>query len=390
MPACAQHKETSDEATLKKFACRPRHIWWSMLTTEFRPTCTSLDMIQSCPRQDLGQLDSLPLELIYAIFAQLDVQSLMNLSRTCLRAVEVLRNFSEYRALFRHAPEPIAALHFTQLLDYHPISALYTALTSSKCSNCDHFGTILFLPTCQRCCFNCLTRDPTFWLVPQREAIEAFPMLQTGDSSRLQVPLLPGQYRENGYWSRYKPYYYTFKAFSVRAAKEFAMKKVEHLDQLIAGLDRRIVDGRLDDECDFDELRGIVRAPLGPEISGETRQSVGNAHDGFPGMASIPFPYLDKDGNVENGLWCAGCFKRACGDPFKSAREEPLDRESRAKGYRARTRAEFLEHVECCERVQLIESKTFGEAGEKSLHLDPHTKVNRSGITDAAIVKWVS
>lgn len=87
--------------------------------------------------------------------------------------------------------------------------------------------------------------------------------------------------------------------------------------------------------------------------------------DHFYGMASIEFPCLrpNADAELENGLWCHGC--RMNFEHYKSTRKldnytqplvsghDPLT-ELFWMAYQARSRAEFLEHIEDCKKAKYL------------------------------------
>lgn len=250
-----------------------------------------------------GTLDVLPLELLHWIVSMLDLQTLSRLTRTCSRGVAVVASLPEYRDLLRHAPLALAALGSTKLLCDFAAHTIHTTLRSVACSSCGDFGPFLFLPTCQRCCYECLPRNQSLWVVSRSEAQKAFG-LPAADIKRLPtLHSVPGKYYVKYTISSKRRH----RLVSVRAAKELAIahgKSAEHLaralqDQRAAGLSPK----------KYRTLRWISTAALqapGEEIL--SRPSEANVpNDRFCGMASVPFLALPTNGGVERGLWCLGC-----------------------------------------------------------------------------------
>ena len=223
---------------------------------------------------------------------------------------------------------------------------------------------MLFLPTCKRCCAVFAARDPTFWVVPEKEAVWAFPMLQSEDGLPLRVPFLPGMYDQ---WIGHAG---PLKLLSVRAAKEFAIKETGDQYALIGALDQRRAEGV--SEWKLDRLDRLIRAPL------KLQDVVPGTRDAFPRHASIPFPYVDKEGVVENGHWCLACMFTV-----------PIGPDAIAEGRRRRawTRAGFLEHISCCEAKSLVKEEELKEWHATSDRPPPPGPFFDS-ITDSAIVRW--
>ena len=89
----------------------------------------------------------------------LDFKTLSDISKTCLRAIEVLKSVPEYRDLMRHAPQALAALVETRLIRYHLVATVHATLLSADCKSYGKYGAFLFLPTCERYCYHCLWRN---------------------------------------------------------------------------------------------------------------------------------------------------------------------------------------------------------------------------------------
>lgn len=122
----------------------------------------------------VGRLDKLPAELMQYILEQLDFRALSNLSQASLRGHEIVHANSSYEKVMRHAPEALVALSRTKLITYHSAALIRKALFSSECISCREFGSYLFLPTCQRCCWQCLDHNPSLWVTKPAIAAECF------------------------------------------------------------------------------------------------------------------------------------------------------------------------------------------------------------------------
>lgn len=86
--------------------------------------------------------------------------------------------------------------------------------------------------------------------------------------------------------------------------------------------------------------------------NGELYENVTN--DRLYGMASIEFPSLLRNGNIETGLWCLGCRRNRETKKSRSIEDkEALSLLVR----RARSRSGFIEHLRDCSRAMDIYRK---------------------------------
>jgi hypothetical protein len=141
-----------------------------------------------------GSLDSLPLELLHSICASLDFQSLSRLSRTSLRGKAIVESLPAYRDLMKYAPYTLNALGKTGLISVHSPTMLHAALHSENCVSCGEYGAFLFLPTCERVCYECLQRNASFWVVSTRQARKYFNLTERQLKSEPYMRNIPGYY----------------------------------------------------------------------------------------------------------------------------------------------------------------------------------------------------
>lgn len=97
-----------------------------------------------------------------------------------------------------------------------------------------------------------------------------------------------------------------------------------------------------------------------PQLSSIFAMDSDSPRDDFSGVASINFPSLRPDGELEDGLWCFGCrntyaLRHA---KIKNDNDPPLSplESARFLGmyYQARSRSGFLEHAKDCEAATLM------------------------------------
>jgi len=349
------HEVSIREKLISLLAHQPRHIINGMIRVTKQATFSS---IKRSPKSTapLGNLDVLPLELLHSIFSMLDLRTLSGITRTCLRGTVVVESLPEYRDLIRHAPQAMAALGSTRLLHYHSASTLHATLLSASCSSCGEYGAFLFLPTCERCCYECLWRNQSLWVIPISEARKCFDLSVASAKELPTMRSLPGKYYVRCSISRKRQ----LRLVSVRAAKELAIKENKSTEYLAHSLENRRTAGT--PSMDYYMLRWLQAAPLqppGPELA--VRSSGGNVpnvpNDMFCGMASVLFPSLLAGNRVDKGLWCLGCEKN-CREWYSNKSKEAGRRLAAPGGdvkhalYAmqsvARSEADFFDHIRHC------------------------------------------
>ncbi|KAF4468586.1 hypothetical protein FALBO_4523 [Fusarium albosuccineum] len=264
----------------------------SSTSTMFRPRASSL-----------GQLDHLPAELLLSVLDLLDFQSLSRLSRVSVMGKDVVEDLPVYRDVMEHAPEALAALGQTRLLSCHPAALLQHTLRQSKCVSCFSFGGFLFLPTCERICFECLYENQALRMTTPSKAKQCFGLTE---SDLKQIPVMqsiPGTFGLRFQFAHKR----VERLVSVKQAKQLALQ--------VHGSAEKLAELRLAFRADnmaprdVGMFRHFHEAPLEPPGCDMSRlpRKAEVVEDDFGGMASIRFPYLAETG-VENGYLCQGCL----------------------------------------------------------------------------------
>ncbi|KAF4974050.1 hypothetical protein FZEAL_9004 [Fusarium zealandicum] len=251
----------------------------------------------------LGQLDLLPAELLLLVLDYLDFQSLSRLSRVSTMGKDIVEALPAYEEVIHHAPGTLAALGKTHLLGHHPAAMLHTALRQSRCVSCFSFGGFLFLPTCERVCFECLYENQALRMTTPSLAKQCFGLTEN-DLRRIPVMhSIPGTFGLRFQFSHKRAH----RLVSVKQAKELAIQVHGSVEKL-AELRPRFPTGKLTAK-DLGMFKHFHEAPLEPpgcDLSRLPRKAQ-VVEDDFGGMASIRFPYL-ADAGTEIGHLCQGCL----------------------------------------------------------------------------------
>jgi hypothetical protein len=363
-------QDTNPDELLSTLAHRPWYIDPGMLQIA-EPAKQSSGWRKST--SSLGRLDDLPLELLHATFALLDFKSLSHISRTCIRGIEVVNSVPEYRGLMLHAPDALAALGKTRLIRHHPAAKVHLALLSADCTSCSRYGAFLYLPTCERCCYHCLWKNQSLWLMTIATAKKRFVLSAAGVKTLPVLRSVPGGEYSVGCdsISRLRP----VGLVSVGAAKKLAIAEGVSEDTM-----RAVTEAYHDKEVgglsenDYDYYRFLQKARITlpqQELLQQQPRSQHAPKDRYCGMGSLPFPSLSQDKHVDHGLWCKGC-QLVCrqwtsNDPTMEYMSHFFLRGRQVINviyhYEEfpRSKAEFLAHIEECAGVKklLQQAKTL-------------------------------
>jgi len=146
----------------------------------------------------LGALDILPLEILQNILIEeLDLGTLTLLRSTSSSFRRAIDELPQYRAIARYAPSSIRAALSLEVASAYSCKDLYDSLCTSKCSACGKFSAFLYVPRCQRTCYQCFTTEARF-LPMRREHSKFYWSITSKDLETGQIPVarsLPGRYQ---------------------------------------------------------------------------------------------------------------------------------------------------------------------------------------------------
>lgn len=351
----------SAEVTLASVSHRPPHLLYSMANIDFQSLAGLPKLLRLGSEYDrpssFGKLDRLPLELLHQVLEYLDVQSIARINRVSVRGRSVVLSLPAYTDLIKHAAETLALLNEVRLLSLHSVADLHAALRSERCANCPEYGAYFFLLDCDRCCWECLRRNPARRVIQPAKARRIFAL------SPKQIQKLPTLFSKPGHYGvARKEVLKQHKLVSVNAASHLALAvhgSAEKVVQAATHHNHKIANLH---EVEF--FQGALTASVG--VSPLMLPDQGRrGDDPFFGMASTNFPSLPvPNGPSEYGLWCKGCEKAF--DDFRNQRlaanlvsamvPSGCDPWSVLLGLsrRAHSRSGLLEHIRHCHGAQRL------------------------------------
>jgi len=285
------------EILISRLSHRPRHLLKAMITITGppkSPDSTVADGVWIDRISSLGILNRLPPEIMSTLLGMLDIQSIARFARVSFRGNTFVQSHPAYRDLVTLAPQVPLALDRVGLIGLHSVAELYAALRTERCATCIEYGAFLFLPTCERCCWECLRYNPSLRMLLPKEAERYFGLSKRHLQRLPSLHVIPGNYGISA-----NPAPEDCRLISGKAARALGLMVHGSAEKLAQAMARRCKSTRL-------LVQGRYLQDEGQDLSLLLNQ--GNVPtDNFFGMASIQFPSLSKSGRIENGLWCRGC-----------------------------------------------------------------------------------
>ncbi|KAF6808060.1 hypothetical protein CMUS01_13972 [Colletotrichum musicola] len=223
----AEFSSIEPQKLIEKLSHRPYEILDAMITinTWQSPPAPSA-LSRPLPRRisSLGVLDRLPPEITSTILGFLDLPSLAVFARASHRANDVIRSLRQYQDLLAFAPEAVEALRCTDLMRVHSAAHLHDALRSRRCATCIERGEFLFLPTGERCCWQCLRDHPLLRMITPWQARQYFCLSERHVRRLTLFTVIDGCYGIYGVYDVRQRSVRGRRLVSARAAVELGLK----------------------------------------------------------------------------------------------------------------------------------------------------------------------
>lgn len=247
----------------------------------------------------VGMLDCLPWEIMSNILGKLDSQSLAFFASVSVQSNMLARSYEPFQELAQHS-RMLGALHRMDLVRRYSVAQLNAVLRTENCVSCGEYGPFLFLPTCERCCWDCRRSNPLLRAISPKQAKKYF------DLSMQHLQQLPFFYGQLGtYGPSAGPPARRGRLVTVQAAKALGLAVHGSAEKLAQATAKR---------CKSSARHSLQSRYLQTEPSvfqGQDPPFLSIEGDGpldrFFHMVSLPFPYLSRSGKMETGSWCRGC-----------------------------------------------------------------------------------
>ncbi|KAI0282798.1 hypothetical protein BGY98DRAFT_60892 [Russula aff. rugulosa BPL654] len=155
------------------------------------------DHISDPHKAYLGAHDTLPLELLCEILQQLDLCTLTDFRHVNRRAMWLVESFPQYKAIRKHAYNALRGIIYIEANRWITCEMLYEKLCTAECEECGDFGGYLYILTCKRVCFLCLSEDKRYLPLRYRHAIRKFGLNRPILGTLPSMKSIPGTYSPN-------------------------------------------------------------------------------------------------------------------------------------------------------------------------------------------------
>ena len=157
---------------------------------------TSEPLLSECTQScaDLGVLEVLPLEIIHRLLVRLDLRSLTDFRRANRRATEIVSTIPQYKAITTYARNALRGSLIIGTGQFFSCETLYAKLCTAEGDQCGDFGGYLYLLTCARVCFLCLSEDNRFLPLRYSDATRKFGVPRHILNTLPHMKSIPGSY----------------------------------------------------------------------------------------------------------------------------------------------------------------------------------------------------
>ncbi|KAI5859492.1 hypothetical protein GGS23DRAFT_585652 [Durotheca rogersii] len=268
------------------------------------------------PRTNLGLLDALPLELLHEILPQLDLRTLADVRRVNRRAIELVNSLPQYKAISTHARNALRGILSIETGRWITCRTLYEKLCTPGCEQCGDLGGYLYLLTCKRVCFLCISEDRLYLPLSRRRASWKF-----GLDSRILNTLPRMRVIHGTYSGRRKK----FCGPSVLVDYESALHagislhgSLSAMQQYVAGIEAQKLQAYQVRVAGVPQTGSVTRRVRRPPTSDPIDSESENP---FRFVAVAKVPWLNKSSReIEWGFHCRGC-EESTGRPFHYRRK---------------------------------------------------------------------
>lgn len=250
-----------------------------------------------------GALEVLPIEILHEAFPRLDLRSLTYLRLVNRRTMRLVDALPQYSDIIKHAPNALRGILAIGTGSWVSCKALDTSLCTARCEQCGDFGSFLYLLTCKRVCFLCLSSDDVLLPLSPSQACRKFGLKRHHFADLHQMKTTPGTYSPNRK-KVLKPGT-LLDHEHVRLAGINLHGSLAAMEQYVAQKQARMLEAYNAAQTEQDSSGPPARARRRPPALDSFDGRSGNPHR-FVAIARVP--WLDRASRrVERGFYCVGC-----------------------------------------------------------------------------------
>lgn len=234
---------------------------------------------------NIGNLETLPFEIIHLIFNLLDLQSLTDFRAISWRARALLDSFPPYKAIVQHSPDVLRALLSTHMAVHFTARDIFNALCTQACLSCGEFGPFLDMFTGHRHCITCVIYSNNLLSITVSTAKREFGLNSKTMRTLPTLLSIPGEYTESE--RTYQRRTSLVRLLSAAAARSLQQEKLN----ASRPLERSVLQ--------------LSQSSISHQL---LQQSDRHGQNPYRFMAMVELPFLDRrNGNLDWGVSCQAC-----------------------------------------------------------------------------------
>lgn len=253
-------------------------------------------------RSGLGTLGVLPPEVLHLILDQLDVSTIAMFRQANRQAVDAVSSLPSYEAITKFAPNILRSYKIIRSGHSITCAQIYDELCQPACQKCGDFGGYLYLLTCVRVCFLCVSEDTAFLPLRPRQVCRKYGL------DRETVHTLPKMRTREGVYS---PDEKKLEGNMMLLDHDAACEAGVDMFGSTASMEEQVSGSALQRWRDYEErlrrasvsfnVRGIIGRPVVEPFDGQSANPLR-----FACVTRVP--WIDKGiRDVEWGVHCRGC-----------------------------------------------------------------------------------
>ncbi|KAI5465235.1 hypothetical protein BGZ63DRAFT_478851 [Mariannaea sp. PMI_226] len=261
----------------------------------------------SNPSASLGDLGRLPSEILQEILIQTDLQSLLHFRISNGRALEFVDSIPKFKAITSYARNALQGIISIKTGSWITSRTLFEKLCTPDCEECGDFGAYLYLITCKRVCFLCLTQDKQYLPLRTRQASQKFGLEIETIKALPCMRVIPGIYSPNEKRAK------SSVLVDYQSAQDAGISRYGSLitmHEYVADVEAKRLDA-YERALEAQLHRPNTRRRQGPRA---TDSFDGHSGNPFRFVAIVRVPWLNRASKemVEWGFHCVGCSKSSC------------------------------------------------------------------------------
>ena len=147
---------------------------------------------------DLGTLNTLPLELLHEIIKKLDLRTLTDFRHVNRRAMWLVESDPQFKTIRKHVFNALRGILCIDAGRWITCEMLYYKLCTAECEECGDFGGYLYILTCKRVCYLCLSENKRYLPLRYLHAIRKFGLNRSILRTLPTMKAIPGTYSTCG------------------------------------------------------------------------------------------------------------------------------------------------------------------------------------------------